>query len=99
MSVIAEVMAEIRQHILAKQHRTPVSGFSEALAKAASVGILSDELYRRLAPFVRFRNILAHGYWMVDDALLLRNLRNGVGDFVEFAESIRESFLADSPDH
>ena len=97
MIVIAEVIAEICQHILAKQHKTAVSGFGETLAKAASFGILSNELYTRLAPFLRFRNMLVHGYWKVDDALFLSSLRNGIGDFGEFAECIRRGFVVGSP--
>jgi len=95
--VIAEVIAETCQHLLAKEHKTAVSGFSEALAKAASFGILSDELYRRLAPFLRFRNMLVHGYWKVDDALFLRNLRSGIGDFAAFAECIKQHLVAVPP--
>ena len=95
--VIAEVVAETCQHILAKEHKTAVSGFSETLTKAATFGIVSDELYRRLAPFLRFRNMLVHGYWKVDDDLLLRNLRSGMGDFAGFAEYIKQHFLAAPP--
>jgi uncharacterized protein YutE (UPF0331/DUF86 family) len=97
MIVIAEVMAEICQHILAREHKVAVSGFSETLSKAAAFGILEDELYKRLAPFLRFRNLLVHGYWKVDDTLLLNNLRSGIGDFSHFAETIKRRFAADSP--
>lgn len=85
MIVLAEVIAEFCQHILAKEHRTAVSGYGETLAKAASVGILDDDLYKRLAPFLRFRNLLVHGYWKMDDDLLLRNLRDGISDLRDFA--------------
>jgi uncharacterized protein YutE (UPF0331/DUF86 family) len=95
--VIAEAMAEVCQHVLAKQHRTAMSGFSETLAKAASLGVLSDDLHERLAPFLRFRNTLAHGYWKVDDAQFVVNLRSGINDFNEFAKSIRDRFVSNSP--
>ena len=91
--VIAEVIAEICQHILAKEHKAAVSGFSETLDKACSFGILDDDLHRRLAPFLRLRNLLVHGYWKVDDTLLLNNLRSGIGDFAEFAASIKQRFV------
>jgi len=95
--VIAEVMAETCQLILAKEHKTAVSGFNETLTKAVSFGIVNDELYKRLAPFLRFRNMLVHGYWKVDDALFLRNLPSGIADFAAFAECIKEHFVATSP--
>jgi len=97
MIVIAEVIAETCQHILAKQHKTSVSGFSETLAKAAARGVFSQELYERLLPFLHFRNLLVHGYWKVDDAQFLRNLRHGIADFSAFATSIEQQYIPASP--
>jgi len=96
MIVIAEVIAEICQHILAKLHKTSVSGFGETLSKAMARGVIPKELYARLSPFLQFKNLLVHGYWKVDDALFLRNLLQGVGDFLAFAEHIEHQFVAEA---
>jgi len=95
--VIAEAIAGICQHILAKEHRIAVAGFGEAFAKASTEGIVGQDLYARLAPFLRFRNMLVHGYWKVDDTLFLDNLREGIRDFAELADAIERRFLPEQP--
>jgi uncharacterized protein YutE (UPF0331/DUF86 family) len=97
--VIAEAIAGICQHILAKEHRIAVSGFGEALAQASAEGIIDQDLNRRLAPFLKFRNMLVHGYWKVDDSLFLDNLRRGIEDFAELADAVEKKFLPEqAPD-
>jgi uncharacterized protein YutE (UPF0331/DUF86 family) len=97
--VIAEAIAGICQHVLAKEHRIAVSGFGEALAQASAEGIIDQDLYGRLAPFLRFRNMLVHGYWKVDDMLFLDNLRKGIEDFTELADAVEKRFFPEqAPD-
>jgi len=65
--VIAEAIASILQHILAKKHNIVVDGYTSVFIKSKERQIISDNLMARLQPFIQFRNMLVHQYWRVDD--------------------------------
>jgi len=88
--VIAEAISHTLQHILAKEHKISVSGYKETLIKSREHQIISPELSRKLEPFIRFRNMLVHHYWKVDDKIFLINLREGLVDFQNFANTIKK---------
>ncbi len=88
--VISEAIANTLQHILAQKYHTAVSGYTEVFIKAKQFKILSDDLLGRLQPFIRFRNILVHQYWRIDDTIFLSNLRSGIPDFREFIYDIKK---------
>jgi uncharacterized protein YutE (UPF0331/DUF86 family) len=90
---IAETMANTLQHILAKGIGKPVSGYMDTLITANKNGIITDELYTKMKPFFEFRNALVHRYWIMDDRLILQNLRTNYRDFIVFIEQI-ESWMA-----
>jgi uncharacterized protein YutE (UPF0331/DUF86 family) len=87
--VLAESMASVLQHLLAKRHNVVVRGFTEVFVKAKEHRLLPDEVLDRLLPFARFRNLLVHQYWRVDDRVFLTNLRAGMDDFRAFALLVR----------
>ncbi len=91
-SVIAinEAIANTLQHILAKHFSVSISGYAECLEKAFLYQIISEDLFKSLSPFVRFRNMLVHRYWIVNDEIFLRNLKEGLEDFRKFQLEIRE---------
>jgi uncharacterized protein YutE (UPF0331/DUF86 family) len=69
--VIAESMANVLQHVLAKRYNVVVRGFTEVFIKAKDHRLIPDELIDQLLPFARFRNMLVHQYWRVDDRAFL----------------------------
>jgi len=87
--VIAEAIAHTLQHILAKEHNISVSGYKEALINSRQYRIISPELSSKLEPFISFRNMLVHHYWKVDNELFLKNLREGLEDFQNFVNIIK----------
>ena len=95
MIVIAESMANVLQHVLAKRYNVVVRGFTEAFTKAKDRRLVPDDLIDRLLPFAKFRKMLVHQYWRVDDRVFLENLRAGLEDFRTFARLAR-SFAAGS---
>ena len=88
--VISEAMANTLQHLLAKKHSVAVKGYTDAFAKAEEWEILTNDLSKRLKPFISFRNMLVHQYWMVDDRLFIENVRKGYGDFKHFIAAIQK---------
>ena len=89
---LAEAMANVLQHILAKEHGVAVSGYLDTVAKGVAYGVLSEELHSRLKPFFAFRNSLVHRYWSVDDAMLIENIIAGRNDFELFLDNV-EAYL------
>ena len=87
---INEAIANTLQHILAKHFSISISGYAECLEKACQYQIISKDLFQRLSPFVRFRNMLVHRYWIVNDEIFLRNLKEGLEDFRKFQLEIKE---------
>jgi uncharacterized protein YutE (UPF0331/DUF86 family) len=88
--VISEAIANTLQHILAKKFHTAVSGYAEVFIKAKNFKLLSNEMIERLQPLIRFRNMLVHQYWRIDDIVFLNNLRAGISDFKGFIHDIRK---------
>ena len=89
---LAEAMANVLQHILAKEHGVAVSGYLDAVAKSVTHGVLTEDLHARLKPFFVFRNSLMHRYWSVNDVRLIKNIIAGRNDFEQFLQKI-EAYL------
>ena len=89
---IAEAMANVLQHILAKDMGEPVTGYVETIIRAGETNLISDHLSRRLRPFFDFRNSLIHRYWFISDEKLLSLVRENKEDFVSFINEV-EGYL------
>jgi len=85
---IAEAMANILQHILAKDRGEPVVGYIETIIRAGETGILPETLSKKIKPFFDFRNSLIHRYWFISDEKLLALVRENKTDFTSFIEAI-----------
>ena len=89
---LAEGISNILQHILAKEKGVPVSGYLDTMVKGFEQGIISEDLFNKLKPFLEFRNTLVHRYWVVDDGRLIENILQGQNDFSLFVSEI-ENYL------
>ena len=87
---IAEAMANLLQHILAKEMGEPVTGYVETIIRAGEANILSDSLSKRLRPFFDFRNSLIHRYWFISDEKLLSLVRENKEDFTSFISEVED---------
>jgi uncharacterized protein YutE (UPF0331/DUF86 family) len=85
---IAEAMANILQHILAKDMGEPVTGYVETVIRAGQTNILPESLSKKIKPFFDFRNSLIHRYWFISDDKLLSLVRENKSDFNSFIEAI-----------
>jgi uncharacterized protein YutE (UPF0331/DUF86 family) len=53
-------------------------------------GVLQGDLVGRLVEMVKFRNMLVHLYWKIENDRLYQYLRENLGDFEAFKEAIRK---------
>ncbi len=86
---INEAITNTLQHILAKHFAISISGYTECLEKALTYHIIPKELFQNLLLFVRFRNMIVHRYWIIDDKIFLKNLKSGLKDFKKFQLEIK----------
>ena len=94
--VIAEAIASTLQHILAKKYNVVIDGYMAVFSKSKENKVISTKLLARLQPFFRFRNMLVHQYWRVDNIVFENNLRDGLNDFRKFVNKIRKIMKEDS---
>ena len=88
--VIAEAIAGILQHILAKKHNIVIDGYMAVFRESKEHKVISIELLTRLQPFFSFRNMLVHQYWRVDNKVFMKNLKIGLNDFRIFVNETRK---------
>ena len=93
--VIAEAIASALQHILAKKYNVVIDGYTAVFSKSKDNNVISSKLLTKLQPFVRFRNMLVHQYWRVDNNVFENNLRNGLNDFRLFVAEIKKIIKED----
>ena len=93
--VIAEAIASTLQHILAKKYNVVIDGYMAAFSKSKENQVISTKLLTRLQPFFRFRNMLVHQYWRVDNQVFESNLKDGLNDFRMFVNEIRKIIKED----
>jgi len=93
--VIAEAIASTLQHILAKKYNVVIDGYMAVFSKSKDNKVISTKLLTRLQPFFRFRNMLVHQYWRVDNKVFESNLRDGLNDFRTFVNEIRKIIKED----
>lgn len=67
-----------------------IDGYMAVFSKSKDNKVISTKLLTRIQPFFRFRNMLFHQYWRVDNNVFKSNLRDGVNDFRMFVNEIRK---------
>jgi uncharacterized protein YutE (UPF0331/DUF86 family) len=76
-------------------HNVVIDGYTAVFSKSKDNNVISSKLLTRLQPFVRFRNMLVHQYWRVDNNVFQNNLRNGLKDFRLFVAEIKKIIKED----
>lgn len=86
---MAEAMANVLQHLLAKGEGCPVEGYTSTILKAGELKIVDEDLSKSLKRFFDFRNSLIHRYWIIDDSTIYDNVKDNHRDFLTFIEQVR----------
>ena len=76
-------------HISVRKGRVPKS-YADCFLTLAEFGVVEKDLAERLAKMAKFRNVLVHRYWRIDDELVFEIMREDVKDLEEFVRSVRE---------
>jgi len=83
-----EDAASICAHLLARLGGQVATGYADCFEGLQKLGILQPELVQRLTVMARFRNLLVHRYWEVDDQRVLKFARHDIADLEAYLEAI-----------
>jgi uncharacterized protein YutE (UPF0331/DUF86 family) len=93
--VAAEAALDICNHLAARKGGRSPTDYADCIAILAEIGVIDEELKQRMVRMARFRNLLVHLYWRVDDAEVYRVIREELGDFDRYLASIGRYLAAE----
>jgi len=93
--VAAEAALDICNHLAARRGGRSPADYADCIAVLRELGAIDDGLRRRLVKMARFRNLLVHLYWKVDDVEVHRVIREDLGDLEEYLRSVGQYLKSD----
>ncbi len=91
-----EAAIDICNHIVTSQGGRAPHDYADCFAVLRELGIISEDLAARLQKMARFRNLVIHLYWQVDDAKVYEIIHTDLGDLEEFQRAIAAFIVAPS---
>jgi len=64
---LIEGLVSLCNHIISRAEVSPPSTYADCFRKLTELGISSEALVEEIVKMIRFRNILVHQYWVIDD--------------------------------
>ncbi len=92
-----EAAIDICNHIVATQGARAPTDYADCFAVLQELGVVPADLADRLKKMARFRNLVVHLYWQVDDAKVYSIIQSDLGDLEEFQRAIAAFIAAPSP--
>ena len=88
--VAIEAIIDICNRIISKRELGFPQDYSDVIKLMSQEGVLEGDLVGRLVEMVKFRNMLVHNYWKIENERLYKYLKENLGDFEAFKEAIRK---------
>lgn len=88
--VAVEAAIDVCQHLVARGGGRLPTDYADCFTSLGEMGVLPADLVGRLRRMARFRNLLVHLYWKVDDREVYRILRENLSDLTEFREAMAQ---------
>ena len=88
--VAIEAIIDICNRIISKRKLGFPQDYSDIIKLMSQEGVLEGDLVGRLVEMVKFRNMLVHLYWKIENDRLYKYLKENLGDFEAFKEAIRK---------
>ena len=86
--IAIEAALQICYHVCARQLRRVPEDYADCFALLGEAGLLGPALSQNLQQMARFRNVLVHVYWQVDESQVYAVLQSNLDDLREFTQSI-----------
>jgi len=91
--VAMEACIDICNHIVAKERLGAPESYSRCFEILERSKIIDRDLASKMTSMAKFRNLLVHLYWKVDDERVCEILQKNLQDFVEFTYQIASKYL------
>lgn len=91
--VAIEGCVDICNHIVAKERIGVPESYSDCFKILKNNEIISDVLSKELSNLAKFRNLLVHLYWKVDDEKVYELLQMKLDDIGRFIQQISKKYL------
>ena len=88
--VAIEAIIDICNRIISKRKLGFPQDYSDVIKLMSQEGVLQGDLVGRLLEMVKFRNMLVHLYWKIENDRLYKYLNENLSDFEAFKEAIRK---------
>jgi uncharacterized protein YutE (UPF0331/DUF86 family) len=93
--VASEAALDICNHLAAKKGGRSPEDYADCMAILGEIGVLEPDLKVRMCKMARFRNLLVHLYWKVDDREVFRVIRDNLQDFDSYLHAIGQYLKAE----
>ncbi|MCF2136810.1 MAG: DUF86 domain-containing protein [Candidatus Thorarchaeota archaeon] len=88
--VAIEAAISVCNHIAARALKEIPSSYSECFTNLSRHRIISDDLAKELANMAKFRNLVVHVYWRVDDKKVFEIAQEIIIILERFVQEVRE---------
>ena len=86
--IAIEAAIDISNHIVAKAGGRTPQDYADCFTVLGELGVFSEEFVERLQKMARFRNLLVHLYWQVDNEKVFEVIRENLVDLKKYLQGI-----------
>ncbi len=86
--LIVDTMLDINTHIISAENLKAPEDMTETFTILGEAAVLPREFVEKIYPVAGLRNIVVHDYEKVDTEKLINDIRDGIGQFGEYAVHI-----------
>jgi uncharacterized protein YutE (UPF0331/DUF86 family) len=97
--VVTEAAIDLCNHIVSRQGGRAPESYADCFAVLVDLGLISDELSLRLRQMTRFRNLLVHLYWRVDNRRVYELIHTSLGDVEAYIRAVLDWMSATDQGH
>jgi uncharacterized protein YutE (UPF0331/DUF86 family) len=80
---------DLCNHIVARHGGRAPRDYADCFVVLAELGVISTDLAERLKQMARFRNVLVHHYWQIDNQRVYDIIQNDLTDLDTFHQQVR----------
>ena len=86
--VATEAAIDICNHIVARRSGRAPEDYADCFAVLVELRVITPDLAERLQRMARFRNLLVHLYWRVDNRRVYEVITDDLGDLDAFSKQV-----------
>jgi uncharacterized protein YutE (UPF0331/DUF86 family) len=87
-----EATGGICLHLVARKLQKGVENIAQCFELLGENNLIDKELTKNLVRMARFRNLLVHKYWEIDEKRVYEYAKHNLSDFESFISSIKKNF-------